>query len=73
MRNHEKEYIQNVAADLEIDDFGAKDLEEIEALGDVNWVCVAKCYIDYRLCRLNGGSQEECRLKMAKCLLDCKK
>ena len=71
--NHEKQYIYNLAADPDIDYFGAEELVEIEKLGDIDWKCVAKCVLDFGICIVKGGSKKECGLKYAKCLLDCKK
>lgn len=71
--NHERQYLYNLAADTEIDYFGAAELVEIEKLGKVDLKCVAKCVLDLGICRVKGGSKRECGLKFAKCLLDCKK
>ena len=44
--NHERQYIYNLAADPDIDYFGAEELVEIEKLGDIDWKCVAKCLLN---------------------------
>ncbi len=73
MSDHEKRYLEGVAADPAIDDFTPEDLTDIQSKPPVDWYCIVKCYIEYRICRANGGSQTQCRAELAKCLLGCRK
>jgi hypothetical protein len=67
---HERNYLAAAMADPN-EELTKKDFQAMEKAGG-NWLCYLMCYAEYKACRTAGGTKEECRLKLAECLLKCK-
>ena len=68
MQNLERQYLENAAKDPNHE----LNEEDLQLMRDgVDWFCYLQCYVSYLEARKKGASKEDCKLRLANCIVDC--
>ena len=68
MQNLERQYLESAAKDPDHE----LNEEDLQLMRDgVDWFCYLRCYVNYMEERRQGASMEECKLRLANCIVDC--